>query len=68
MQIELRFLQKAIEDKNFIGFSYQNKKYNEVKPLKLIVKEDIYYLRTQNELFEFDKINKLQINKKKFIS
>ena len=68
MNIEFRFLQKAIEDKNFIGFLYQNIKYNEIKPLKLIIKEDIYYLHTQNEIYEFEKIKKLQISKKKFIN
>ena len=66
MQIELRFLQKAITDKNFISFSYQNKKYKEIKPLKLTLKEEKYSLLTQNEEFEFDKIKQLTINKKRF--
>ena len=35
MNIEFRFLQKAIEDKNYVSFSYENKSYKNIKPLKL---------------------------------
>lgn len=35
MNIELRFLQKAITDKNYISFNYENQSYKNVKPLKL---------------------------------
>jgi hypothetical protein len=36
MNIEFRFLQKAIEDKNYVSFSYENKSYKKVNPLKII--------------------------------
>ena len=35
MNIEYRFLQKAIVDKNYVSFGYENKSYKNVKPLKL---------------------------------
>ena len=35
MNVEFRFLQKAIADKNYISFSYENQNYKNVKPLKL---------------------------------
>jgi len=66
MNIELRFLQKAIEDKNFISFSYENKNRTKIKPLKLTQNSHIYTLHTQDKLFEFNKIKKLQILKERF--
>jgi hypothetical protein len=36
MNVEFRFLQKAIEDKNYVSFSYENKSYKKVNPLKII--------------------------------
>ena len=66
MNIELRFLQKAIEDKNYISFSYETKKINKIKPLKLLLNDDIYLLTTPNKIFEFSKITKLQILKERF--
>ena len=35
MNIEFRFLQKAIDDKNYICFSYQEKSYKNIKALKI---------------------------------
>ena len=66
MNIELRFLQKAIDDKNYISFSYETKKINKIKPLKLLLNDDIYLLTTPNKIFEFSKITKLQILKERF--
>lgn len=66
MNIELRFLQKAVQDKNYISFSYQNKKLKKMKPLKLIQKEDQYYLHTLNEVYEFEEISNIKILKEKF--
>ena len=31
MNIELRFLQKAIEDKNYVNFTYKRKIYKKIK-------------------------------------
>ena len=65
MNIELRFLKKAIEDKNYISFTYNNKKYMRIKPLKLIMKDN-YLLKTNSEDFDFELITKLQILREKF--
>ena len=35
MNVEFRFLQKAIADKNYISFTYENQSYKNIKPLKL---------------------------------
>jgi hypothetical protein len=66
MNIELRFLDKAINDKNFISFVYEKKDYKKVKAIKLINKEDKYFLQSTQSTFEFDKIKKLQILKDRF--
>ena len=66
MNIELRFLQKAIEDKNYISFSYENKKIKKVKPLKLFLKDDLYTLHLEDKTFNYSKISKLQILKERF--
>lgn len=65
MNIELRFLQKAIEDKNYISFTYKNKKYIKIRPLKLITK-NTYVLKTSLKDFNFGLITKIQILKEKF--
>lgn len=65
MNIELRFLQKAIEDKNYISFTYKNKKYIKIRPLKLITK-NTYVLKTSVKDFNFELITKIQILKEKF--
>ncbi len=66
MNIELRFLQKAITDRNYISFSYENKNYKKLKALNLVEEKDKYSLITQNQTFEFDKIKKIQILKEKY--
>ena len=66
MNIQLRFLDKAVSEKNFISFIYEKKDYKNIKPLKLVQKEDKYFLHTQTIIFEFDKIKKLQILKQRF--
>lgn len=63
MNIEYRFLQKAIVDKNYVCFSYENKSYKNVKPLKL---DDENRLHSDKEFFEFGKIKKLVILKERF--
>ena len=63
MNIEFRFLQKAIEDKNYVSFSYENKSYKNIKPLKL---DETLKLFTNNGFFEFEKIKKLVVLKEKF--
>jgi len=65
MNIELRFLQKAIEDKNYISFTYKNKKYIKIRPLKLITK-NTYVLKTSVKDFNFELITRIQILKEKF--
>jgi len=66
MNIELRFLQKAIEDKNYISFSYDKENIRKVTPFELLAKEEIYYLKIPNRVLEFKKITKLQILKERF--
>ena len=66
MNIELRFLQKAIEDKNYINFTYKNKKYQKLKPLKLEELNSSYLLHTKEIDFEFKLIKNLIILKDKF--
>lgn len=63
MNIELRFLQKAIEDKNYISFMYEKKNYKKTKALKL---EKQKLLHTDNGKFEFLKISKLIVLKDRF--
>lgn len=66
MNIELRFLQKAIEDRNYICFFYDKCNIKNIKPLSLKEKENNYFLQTESETFEFGKIEKLKILKSKF--
>ena len=63
MNIELRFLQKAIVDKNYISFSYENKSYKNIKPLKL---DENNKLHSDKGIFEFEKIRKLVVLKERF--
>ena len=63
MNIELRFLQKAITDKNYISFSYENKSFKNVKPLKL---DDNQKLHSDKGIFEFANIKKLVILRERF--
>ena len=62
MNIELRFLQKAIEDKNFVSFSYSGKNYKKVKPLKL----ENQVLKCDIGQFEHEKLSKIKVLKEKF--
>jgi hypothetical protein len=63
MNIEFRFLQKAILDKNYISFNYENKSFKNIKALKL---DERNTLHSNKGDFEFEKIRKLQILKDKF--
>lgn len=63
MNIEFRFLQKAIQDKNYISFTYENKSFKSIKPLKLDIENKLY---SDKGLFEFEKITKIQILKTRF--
>ena len=63
MNIEYRFLQKAIADKNYVCFSYKNKSYKNVKPLKL---DDENRLFSDKGVFEFRKIRKLVVLRERF--
>ncbi|XPV68695.1 MAG: hypothetical protein ACNI25_15505 [Halarcobacter sp.] len=62
MNIEYHFLQKAIEDKNYVSFSYKGKCFDRVKPLSLLGK----LLKSNNSSFETDEIKKLIISKERF--
>jgi hypothetical protein len=66
MNIELRFLEKAIEDKNYISFSYTNKNVKKIKPIKLTLKNDLYFIHDSSQVFEYEKITKLKILKERF--
>ena len=63
MNIELRFLQKAIADKNYVSFSYENKSYKNIKPFKLDSENRLF---SDKGVFEFGKIGKLLVLKDKF--
>ena len=63
MNIELRFLQKAILDKNYISFNYENQSFKNVKPLKLDTENRLF---SDKGVFEFGKIGKLVVLKEKF--
>ena len=63
MNIEFRFLQKAIQNKNYISFAYENKNHKSIKPLKLVDKNRLY---SDKGIFEFEKMTKIQILKNQF--
>jgi len=63
INIEYRFLQKAIVDKNYVSFSYENTNYKKVKPLKL---DNENRLHSDKGVFEFEKIKKLVVLKERF--
>lgn len=65
MNIEERFLQKAIKDRNYISFTYKNKKYKKVKAFELIKNEN-HILKTSSDDFDFKLITKIIILKEKF--
>ena len=60
MNVEFRFLQKAIVDKNYISFTYENKSYKIIKALKI---DEQNIIHCDKGAFEFEKIKKLQIKK-----
>ncbi|WP_428023195.1 hypothetical protein [Arcobacter sp.] len=62
MNIEQRFLLKAIEDKNFVCFNYEEKSFKDVKVLKF--EDGLIY--TNNGNFELEKIMKVVILKDRF--
>lgn len=66
MNIELRFLQKAIEDKNYISFSSHQKKYEKIKPLKIEVLDNKYILNTDLGKFKFNEISKIKVLRNRF--
>jgi|GEM_PF-1067478 len=66
MNIELRFLEKAIEDKNYINFTYNGKKYQRIEPIELQKVNSSYFLYTKGMNFEFKLIKKLITLKDKF--
>lgn len=57
MNIEFRFLQKAITDKNYISFTYENQSFKNVKPLKLDENNKLF---SDKGVFEFGKIRKIR--------
>ncbi|MFA7090591.1 MAG: hypothetical protein WC149_01925 [Arcobacteraceae bacterium] len=63
MNIEFRFLQKAIVDKNYINFTYEDKSYKNIAVLKL---DETNRLISNKGIFEFEKISKLVVLKHKF--
>ena len=63
MNIEFRFLQKAIVDKNYISFTYENQSYKNVKPLKL---DENNRLFSDKGGFEFGKIKKMVVLRERF--
>ena len=63
MNVEFRFLQKAIADKNYICFSYQEKSYKNIKALKIDEQNRVH---CDKGVFEFEKISKLKILKDRF--
>ncbi|AXH13567.1 hypothetical protein [Halarcobacter bivalviorum] len=62
MTIEQRFLQKAVEDKNYVSFSYEGKSYKKVKPLK--IEENI--LHSDSRKFELGKLSRVQVLRDRF--
>lgn len=63
MNIEFKFLQKAIKDKNYISFTYNNQNYKNIKPLRLDENNKLF---CDKGIFEFEKTSKLKILKDRF--
>lgn len=62
MNIEARFVQKAIKDKNYISFLYDNTKYTNIKAKSLINNKLICH----DKEFDFDKVKNIQILKQRY--
>ena len=60
MNIFLSFIKKAIDDKNYVSFTYENKLYKRVKPSN----ENL--LHTNKGVFEFSKVKNLTVLKDRF--
>jgi hypothetical protein len=56
MNIQLKFLEKAIKDKNYVSFTYKGKKYDKIEASKI-----------NPENFDLNLIRSLIILKNKFI-
>lgn len=56
------FLKKAIEDKNFVSFSYEDKIYKKVKPFKI----ENELLKCDVGEFEIGRLSKVTILKERF--
>lgn len=63
MNIEQLFLQKAINDKNYVSFSYEDKSYKHIQPFRL---DNTNKLHCDKGVFEFEKIKKLTVLKERF--
>ncbi len=66
MNIEHLFIQKAIQDKNYLGFEYHKQYYHKVKPLRFKEQNHTLYLVTQEGEFELKEIKKLTVLKERF--
>lgn len=66
MSIELLFLKKAIEDKNYISFKYEKTSIKSAKPLKIETNEGKNILFTDVGEFDFEKVSKLTVLKDRF--
>jgi predicted DNA-binding transcriptional regulator YafY len=62
MNVEFKFLQKAIEDKNYVSFSYENNSYKKVKPIKM--NDD--KISCDVGSFEISKLKKLTVLRERF--
>lgn len=66
MNIELRFLTKAIKEKNYISFMHKGKNFKKEKALKLEHKNKKDILSTLSGNFNFSEITKFKVLKDKF--
>lgn len=66
MNIELRFLIKAIKEKNYISFMHKGKNFKKEKALKLEHKNEKDILITLSGSFDFSEITKFKILKDRF--
>lgn len=63
MNILINFIKKAINDKNYINFSYENKVYKKVQAFKIVEDKTLH---SNKGTFELSKVKKLTILKEKF--